>query len=161
MDDQNRNLLLATALSFFVILVWFLVFPPPEEPVTTPPAQETVAQQADAPPVAATPPAADAPAVAGGQPAAPVAQPETARVAIETDRLAGSISLTGGRIDTLNLTGYRETLAPDSPTVTLLEPVGGDASYYALYGWIPGSGLTFDQVPGANTEWQQVAGGTL
>ena len=26
MDDQNRNLLLATALSFLVILVWFVVF---------------------------------------------------------------------------------------------------------------------------------------
>ena len=30
MDDQNRNLILATALSFAVILVWFLLFPPPE-----------------------------------------------------------------------------------------------------------------------------------
>ena len=41
MDDQNKNLLLATALSFVVILVWFLVFPPPE-PV---PAPETPATQ--------------------------------------------------------------------------------------------------------------------
>ena len=30
MDEQNRNLLLATALSFVVILVWFVLFPPPE-----------------------------------------------------------------------------------------------------------------------------------
>ena len=30
MDDQNKNLILATALSFLVILVWFVVFPPPE-----------------------------------------------------------------------------------------------------------------------------------
>ena len=34
MDDQNKNLILATALSFLVILVWFVMFPPPEtEPV--------------------------------------------------------------------------------------------------------------------------------
>ena len=35
MDDQNKNLILATALSFLVILVWFFLFPP-EEPVTDP-----------------------------------------------------------------------------------------------------------------------------
>jgi YidC/Oxa1 family membrane protein insertase len=33
MDDQNRNLILATALSMVVILVWFVLFPPPEAPV--------------------------------------------------------------------------------------------------------------------------------
>ena len=39
MDDQNRNLILATALSFLVILVWFILFPPQEPPVepVTPP----------------------------------------------------------------------------------------------------------------------------
>ena len=31
MDDQNKNLLIATGLSFVVILIWFLLFPPPEE----------------------------------------------------------------------------------------------------------------------------------
>ena len=31
MDDQNRNLILATALSFLVILVWFILFPPEEQ----------------------------------------------------------------------------------------------------------------------------------
>ena len=34
MDEQNRNLILATALSFVVILVWFVLFPPPEPPAT-------------------------------------------------------------------------------------------------------------------------------
>jgi YidC/Oxa1 family membrane protein insertase len=28
MDDQNKNLILATALSFIVILTWFVLFPP-------------------------------------------------------------------------------------------------------------------------------------
>ena len=35
MDDQNKNLILATALSFLVILVWFVLFPPPEPTPTT------------------------------------------------------------------------------------------------------------------------------
>jgi len=43
MDEQNKNLILATALSFLVILVWFFLFPP-EEPVTP---TETVAEQAE------------------------------------------------------------------------------------------------------------------
>ena len=39
MDDQNKNLILATALSFLVILIWVTVFPPPEsEPVAQDPA---------------------------------------------------------------------------------------------------------------------------
>ena len=37
MDDQNKNLILATALSFLVILVWFVLFPPPETPQTRDP----------------------------------------------------------------------------------------------------------------------------
>ena len=30
MDDQNKNLILASVLSFVVIIVWFILFPPPE-----------------------------------------------------------------------------------------------------------------------------------
>jgi YidC/Oxa1 family membrane protein insertase len=32
MDDQNKNLILASVLSFIVIVVWFVMFPPPEPP---------------------------------------------------------------------------------------------------------------------------------
>jgi len=32
MDDQNKNLLLASGLSFLVIILWFFLFPP-EDPV--------------------------------------------------------------------------------------------------------------------------------
>lgn len=93
MDDQNKNLLLATALSFMVILAWFvggpMLFPQwfPEEPV---------AQQAAAPtaaPEAATAPAAaeDAATTASNEPA-----PEAPRVTIDTPKLSGSLSLAGG-----------------------------------------------------------------
>ena len=30
MDDQNKNLILATVLSLIVIVVWLTVFPPPQ-----------------------------------------------------------------------------------------------------------------------------------
>ncbi len=38
MDDNNKNLLLATGLSFMVIFVWFILFPPEKtevQPETT------------------------------------------------------------------------------------------------------------------------------
>ena len=34
MDDQNKNLILASVLSFVVIIAWFILFPPPE-PIQT------------------------------------------------------------------------------------------------------------------------------
>ena len=46
MDEQNKNLFLATALSFVVILVWFILFPP-QEPVEDPNAPAEVTQTAD------------------------------------------------------------------------------------------------------------------
>ncbi len=162
MDDQNKNLILATGLSFIVILVWFLLFPPEEPPAPTePPA--TTAQTAPADGVAPAPPAVGpAPGAAPlADAAAPATAPQVPRVPIKTDRVEGSISLIGGRIDDLDLTTYRETLEPDSPTVTLLSPVGAEGSYYALYGWIPGGGLGYEQVPGANTEWKLVSGSEL
>ena len=83
MDDQNKNLLLATALSFMVILAWFvggpILFPQwfPEEPV---------AQQAAAPATAPEAPAApstaeDAATAASNEPA-----PEAPRLAIDTPK---------------------------------------------------------------------------
>ena len=57
MDDQNKNLIMATALSFAVILAWFVLFPPPE-PVAVAPNAET-SQTTPATP-SATPAPADA-----------------------------------------------------------------------------------------------------
>ena len=152
MDDQNKNLILATALSFLVILVWFVLFPPPEAALDAVPPAAVVATDGTTPPVAG--------AVAG-QPEAAATTPEAARLTIDTPRLAGSISMLGGRIDDLSLKGYRETLDPASDIVRLLSPVGQENAYYALYGLAPAGTLEFADVPGANTEWTLAAGATL
>ncbi len=155
MGDQNKNLILATALSFAVILVWFLLFPP-EQQAMDPNMDGAVAEQAGG--VAPAPPAGlDGAPV----PAAEAVAAEIPRVAINTPRLAGSISLQGGRIDDLLLKDYRETTAPDSDIVRLLEPVGGQSAYYALYGWSPSGQLGYEDVPDASTEWTLVSGETL
>ena len=64
MDEQNRNLLLATGLSFLVILIWFALFPPPE-PVEAP-ATETAQTQGNDGVTAAPAPSGD-----GALPATP------------------------------------------------------------------------------------------
>ncbi|MCT4608477.1 MAG: membrane protein insertase YidC [Pelagimonas sp.] len=162
MDDQNKNLLLATALSFVVILVWFVLFPPPEQTAldTPVPAAETVdgvATNVASAPVAA----AD-----GSEPAAattaPTAEAENApRIALDTARLEGSISLTGGRIDDLRLKDYRVSQDPEAEIVQFLDKVGGENPYYALYGWVPVQGLTVEDVPGSSTSWRVENGGEL
>ncbi len=154
MDDQNKNLILATALSFLVILVWFVLFPP-EEPVTDPNATVTT-EASPVPGVTAVVP--DGPAAT---PAPEATAAETPRIAIDTPRLSGSISLQGGRIDALALKDYRDTLAAGSPNVTLLTPVGQPQAYYALFAWAPGGDLGFEDVPGADTLWQLESGDTL
>ncbi|MDT8326053.1 MAG: membrane protein insertase YidC [Roseovarius sp.] len=158
MDDQNKNLILATALSFIVILVWFVVFPPPEAPVVDPNAPVPTASQDITAPVAAT---GDVTTADATTTESVVAEASAPRLTIDTPSLQGSISLQGGRIDELFLKNYRETIEPDSEIVSLLSPVGSDEPYYALYGWAPGAGLTGDSVPGANTLWSVESGETL
>ncbi len=160
MDDQNKNLILATALSFVVILVWFLLFPPEEtSPALTPdsPVAESTASATGEPTTPAAPGTAALPETA------PLAsdQPEAARVPVETSHLTGTISLRGGRIDDLALATYRETLDPASDLVRLLDPEGGQNAYYALYGWAPSTGLDAAAVPGPNTVWEVESGEIL
>ena len=40
----------------------------------------------------------------------------------------------------------------------LLSPQGQTAAYYALFGWVPGGNLGFEDVPGATTRRGQVEG---
>ncbi|HQU68982.1 MAG TPA: membrane protein insertase YidC [Albidovulum sp.] len=164
MDDQNKNLILATVLSFLVILVWVTLFPP-QQPVpqaTTPAATSqtaTPAGDAAAPSAAAASADAASTEVADEIAAAP-------RVKINTPRLTGSISLFGGRFDDLSLKDYKVSLAANSRDVRLLSPVGSpkgstDLPYYVVYGWQPAGNLSPEAVPGARTVWTLDSGTEL
>ena len=154
MDDQNKNLILATVLSFLVILTWFWLFPP-EETVILPGAETTVAQIDGAVPLAQD----DTAAIAAVPSEAPA--PDVPRVAIETPELSGSLSLLGGRIDDLGLSQYRETLDVGAETVRLLRPVGELDAYFATFGWAGADGLAADSVPGPETLWTLESGEVL
>ena len=141
MDDQNKNLILATVLSFLVILGWFVVGPMlfpawfPTETATTAPLTALPAE-----------PAATATTTAETLAATPAA--EAPRLTLDTPKLFGSISTLGGRFDDLSLKTYRQTTKPDSDNVELLSPVGSGPAYYAVFGFQPGTGLAATDVPG-------------
>ncbi len=163
MDDQNKNLILATALSFLVILGWFWMFPPQdvvppqaEQPVVgenatpgTPPTGGDVASTPAAQGAAATP----ATIAATQAETRDAALAKSDRIQIKTPRVSGSLSLVGGRIDDLQLLDYNVRLNDPSEKVILLSPAGGPKAYYTLYGWAPAGDLPYSDVPGPQTEW--------
>ena len=133
MDDQQRNLIIAVAVSIAILLgfQYFLARPTP----THAPAQQHTAQTNNAP-ATATAPGAAVPSAPGAVPGAtgaavPVQAKSRAeilasqpRVTISTPRLHGSISLIGARVDDLTLVNYHETIDPKSPEIFLLSPDG-------------------------------------
>jgi YidC/Oxa1 family membrane protein insertase len=155
MDDQNKNLILATVLSFAVIMAWTMLFPADDLPIDAAPVETAVT-------VEGTVPTADPVATAATAPAQTAEAPvEAARVLIETPEFSGSLSMLGARIDDLALNGYRETIEEGSPVVRLLRPVGGQDAYFATFGWTAIDGIDPAAVPGPDTIWSVEEGEKL
>ena len=76
----------------------------------------------------------------------------TPRVTIDSSRLNGSISLTGGRVDDLTLADYRQTTDPESGQIRLFSPPGSDFPYFVQFGWAPSEPNI--KVPGPDTPWR-------
>ncbi|MBU2935121.1 MULTISPECIES: membrane protein insertase YidC [Pacificibacter] len=158
MDDQNKNLILAVVLSGIVLLGWQVFFPAQEPTASV--TSTNVLETSDGS-IALAPPSTDSgDIVIDATTAVPSTAEQAPRLTIDTDRVQGSISLAGGRIDDLSLKDYTVDIDSDE-IVTLLTPVGTDAPYYAVYGWAPGGDLDQDDVPGANTVWSVETGDTL
>jgi YidC/Oxa1 family membrane protein insertase len=159
--DQKR-LFLAIAISIAILLGFQYLMPhppaPPHPPATNEQAQGGPSQGGQTPsgqtPSGETPsreagavtagPASGAPG-ASAQAKANAVPKNVPRVRIEAPRVAGSISLLGARIDDLELKDYRDTLAPDSPLVRLLEPRSDPQPYYVQYGWTAPAGESAGQ----------------
>jgi YidC/Oxa1 family membrane protein insertase len=147
MDEQQRNLIIAVALSIAILVGFQIFFGQQHRPAIPPPSTQTSEQQTPAQPNAAAPTAPGA--VATVRPREEVLA-ETPRVGIETPRLKGSIDLVGARIDDLTLVTYHETTDPNSPPVQLLSPEGTEHPYLVDFGWTTGPGV---KVPDATTRW--------
>ncbi len=164
---DNKNFILAIALSLAILIGWqyFFALPPPQPPVAEAPANPggtttnpdgTVAQ----PP--STVGGGTMPAPTGAEPAGLTRDAALAlspRVPISTPRVTGSINLTGARLDDLRLNDFHETVDPTSPTIVLLSPVGGPNGYFAEFGWIGSAGGAAG--PGPDTLWTAQAGAEL
>ena len=170
---DNKNTILAIALSALVLLGWQYFFAVPQEKARQEQLQaQQQAQKPNAP--AATqpgqaPPTQAAPAQIPGQanaPAAAAPMDRTAalaaspRVPIETGSVQGSIALKGARIDDLALVKFRETVDPKSPPIVLLAPSGTADPFYAEFGWT-GTAGTNVKLPTADTVWKQSGSGAL
>jgi YidC/Oxa1 family membrane protein insertase len=142
MTDQ-RNLIIAAILTVLILVGYDYFFAKPQMQAQR--AQQQTTQQA-APAQPVLPQAAGAPT--SGEDVAR----NLPRLKVQSPRLVGSMTLAGGRIDDLLLTGYHETVDKKSPDVRLLDPVGGMAPYFAEFGWLaPNGDVT---LPGPDTVWQ-------
>jgi len=145
--DQNR-LFFAIAISV-AILVGFQWLMPRPHPVPTEqgkPAASGSATPAPIGPVTAPPAAVASPAAAATPPR------EVPRAKIASQRLEGSISLVGARLDDLVLRDYHETIDANSPLVRLLEPRGEPQPYFVQFGWTAPEGAHV-AVPDDDTLW--------
>ncbi len=145
---ENKNLIVAIALSVLVLLGWSLIseryFPTAKQPSIKVEDGRLVPQQQ---PASLPSGAAETPRTIRDR--AQVLR-ETPRIAIETPSLRGSINLKGARIDDLVLTRHTDTIAADSPPVRLYSPEGTEHAYFAHFGW-QGQNV---RVPGGDTVWQ-------
>jgi YidC/Oxa1 family membrane protein insertase len=154
---EQRNLILAIVLSVTIIIAFQYFYELPRVRDAQRQAQRT--EQTTPSPEQAAPGGVTTPGAPTSD--ATVTMPEVARsqalagterVEIRNDRLQGSLALTGGRLDNLVLTTYRQTTAPDSPDVRLLNPPGAPNPYFAEFGWVPVDDTV--AVPDRTSVWQ-------
>ena len=174
---DNKNTILAIALSALVLIAWQFFIGMPQQKARQQQAaqqqqQEALKQQQTAPagqsapaPSSAVP--SNVPQVPG-QAVAPAAPQETRaqalakspRIAIATGSLSGSIALRGARIDDLSLNKFHETVDKTSPPIVLLSPSGSPDPFYAEFGWT-GAAKSDQKLPNGDTVWKQVGSGDL
>ena len=158
MDEQTKNLILATGLSFLVLLTWMFFFPP--EPI--PETYERVNEQSGQVSNTGNQKLSDQEVQNYNENAEQDSSDQFApRVEILTKNLKGSIWLKGGRIDELSLVNYRDTLDKTSNNVSLLSPLGSDKPYYAFHGWAAMEGLENGDTPNSSTVWVLKSGTIL
>jgi YidC/Oxa1 family membrane protein insertase len=168
--NQQKNLLIAVALSMAVLFAWqfFYAGPKMKEQTRQQHEQSTAAkhEQARHEQAKKAPSAAPEGTVPGAAPASAPAETReqavaaTPRLPVETPSLRGSINLKSGRIDDLVLVKYHETVDPKSPNVVLLSPSNSPHPYFAEYGWVS-QGDNAQKVPDRDTLWQADGPGPL
>ncbi|MBL1404442.1 MAG: membrane protein insertase YidC [Rhizobiales bacterium] len=172
--NNNKNTVLAIVLSLIVLLGWQYFYAGPklekERQVAERKAQVEASQKAN------TESTAKLDASGAPQPASSANIPGSStnefitedrekaissakRIAFENDHIKGTINLTAGRLDDLQLKDHKVTIEKDSPLVTMLSPSNLENGYFAEFGFA--AGANSGDVPGPTANWSIVSGGTL
>ncbi len=148
MSPENRNLILAMAVSMAILVLWQSFFVEPQmqlERAGQQPLQDThsdgtprVAQEKNDEQLQIQTqerPLEDVP-----------------RITISAPFLEGSITSRGARIDDLILTNYRVTLSKRSENVRLFSRVSSETPYFSEFGWV--SQVKGQPMPSGKTIWK-------
>ncbi|HWA91189.1 MAG TPA: membrane protein insertase YidC [Rhizomicrobium sp.] len=156
MSNDNRNLILAVALSLVVMLGWQYFVAGPQMKQQQAREAATHHQKSETPqaPPGAPQQAAGPAHLSRGQ----ALERQGARIKIDTPSVDGSLLLKGARFDDLRLKNYRETVDPKSPEIVLLSPRGSAFPYYADFGFVSQAKVP---MPTADTVWTQEGTGAL
>ena len=159
MSSDNRNLLLAVALSMAVLFGWQILVVGPEMEKEAAQQQVLAEQQEEQAAADTGTPQAMVAAEKPGTGAMPTTTDETAktiadtakRIVIDAPLVSGSFSLQGARIDDVVLTDYRETQEAGSENIHFLKKINGNNPFFAEFGWaVPD---TVQPMPAADTLW--------
>ncbi len=164
-DPENtRNIMMAVVAAGVFMVIWQIFVLGPEQEAI----QAAQKVQQDKATIAKLAEQGDSLAPNAVEPVAPGSQthtasvsptqPEGPRIAINTPRLHGSLSLTGARLDALTLANYRQELDSESPEVQLLSRPGSEYPYFAEFGWV-GTSQNSSALPNRNTRWSVVSPG--
>ncbi|GAA0549845.1 YidC/Oxa1 family membrane protein insertase [Rhizomicrobium palustre] len=162
--SDNRNMLVALALSALFMMGWWFLVGEPQAKLAQQKQQAQIALQEKQKKAGTTPVAPAAPGVGVAQSAPQALSREAAlaaggaRIAVKTPTVDGSIQIKGARFDDLKLKKYRESVDPKSPEIDLLAPSGSKYPYFAQFGWSAPQGVA---VPGDNTVWKVEGNSTL
>ncbi len=152
--EKQRNLILAIALSFLLLIGWDYAmqyfYPQPEEALVEEVADTPASRAAEATQHSRTGGLVDPALQAQEEIDVAQALGSPDRLPIDAPRVAGSINLRGGLIDDIVLKDHTETTDEDSGPVRLFSPNGTPAQYFAQFGWV-GSNI---RVPGVQTLWE-------
>ena len=156
MTPENRNLIMAVALSMIVLLGWqiFVIQPEMEKEAAE---QERIAAEMAQSAATANDSGQPSASAASGTPAiinntAPAKAVDTAkRIVIDAPLVRGSFSVRGARLDDVILISYNETLDENSENIHFLKKTSSDNPFFAEFGWSSSdSGQT---MPSADSLW--------
>ena len=148
--NENRNLRFAFGLSIVIMLGFYQFY---EKPKYEKISQQKVLEQAlsAAQPAKQTQSDLSKPAVA--IPLEDVIN-QSARIAISSDTVQGSIRQVGAVLDDVLLVKYKETPDQSSPLIRLLQNPNGENGYSVSSGWKAANNCDAGSMPNNTTNWQ-------